>query len=346
MLPMADTSGSARADVNEQFSDVSRYSFYQLTELLYRLCSVDPEILLSLPPRREPVHFSSYSGLGFPKSDVVSIDRDEQGQFKLEVSFLGLHGSQSPLPSYYLDSLAWEDAQNESRLTDFLNLFNHRLVSLLYHIWRKYRYHVCFSNDGMDNFSQKIFALVGLGNEAIKDSLPVNRSKMLAYAGLLASPGRSPDVICGLVSHCFDLPDVEVDSWQFRKVDILPDEQNRLGSRVKLRAKHYLEKSVLGVNFTLGAKVPDRSGKFMLSINNLTRQRFLNFLPNGKNYIPLVTFVSFILRDQFAWDLKLGLATQQVGGMSLGEEERSQLGWTTFLGQPEEQPNVTICVRE
>ena len=33
-----------------------------------------------------------------------------------------------------------------------------------------------------------MFALVGLGNEAVCQSLPVNRAKMLSYAGMLASP--------------------------------------------------------------------------------------------------------------------------------------------------------------
>ncbi len=352
---MAYSSRSALADVevlgrsddkSDLFKVVSGYSFHQLVELLTHLSGVDPEMTLRLPPHKEPVRFKSHAGLGFPKSDVISATRTKNGGFNLEVSFMGLHGSQSPMPSYYLDTLAWEDAQNEEGLKDFLDVFNHRIMLILHHSWRKYRYHVCFENDGTDPFSQRVFALVGLGNDIIRQDLPVNRTKMLAYAGMLASPGRSPEVICSLVSHCFDLPDVELKPWKFRKVALEPEEQNRLGQVVTLGAKRFLEKTTMGVNFTLGAYVPDRSGKFMLQIKNLSREHFLSFLPNGENYIPLITFVSFILRDQFAWDLRLGLASQQVGGIVLGEETRSQLGWTTFLGQPEAEPHVTLCVRQ
>ncbi|KAA1336618.1 type VI secretion system baseplate subunit TssG, partial [Escherichia coli] len=156
-------------------------------------------------PDRESIRFRSSASLAFPTRDVISLVQSKRGFFELEVSFMGLHGSQSPMPGYYLDSLAWEDAQGENRLTDFLNLFNHRLITLLHQIWRKYRYYICFKKGGEDYFSQRMFSLVGLGSDVNRRLLNINHSKMLAYAGLLASPGRSPEVICSLVSHCFDL---------------------------------------------------------------------------------------------------------------------------------------------
>jgi type VI secretion system protein ImpH len=73
-----------------------------------------------------------------------------------------------------------------------------------------------------------MYALVGLGNKSVRDKLAINHSKMLAYAGILATPGRSPDVVCNLVSHCFDLPDVVIDNWQLRKVPVDLSQQNRL----------------------------------------------------------------------------------------------------------------------
>ncbi|VXC73470.1 Type VI secretion protein [Enterobacterales bacterium 8AC] len=350
---MAGTDGSTCIDVSvvegapeEQVLDVSRYNFYQLVELLNQMAVAWQNSAESAEPANEAIRFKSTASLAFPTRDVIALETSARGQFELEVSFLGLHGSQSPLPGYYLDSLAWEDAQNENRLTDFLNVFNHRLLTLLHQIWRKYRYYICFESGGNDVFSQRMFALVGLGSEVVRKKLQINHGKMLAYAGLLASPGRSPEVICSLVSHCFNLSDVTLHSWQLRKVAIAPEQQNRLGSRVKVRGKKYQEKSVLGVNFSIGAQVADRSGKFLLCINTLTREQFLSFLPNGANYAPLVMFVAFIMRDQFAWDLRLGLAEKQVGGMVLGTEQNNLLGWTSFLGEPEQKPHVIISVMQ
>ena len=69
------------------------------------------------------------------------------------------------------------------------------------------------------------------------------------------------------------------------------------------------------------------------------------FSASGENFLPLTMFVSFILRDQLAWDLHLGLAPEQVGAMRLGDNKSALLGWTSFLGTPEERPSVTIRVR-
>ncbi|MBN6065344.1 type VI secretion system baseplate subunit TssG [Aggregatibacter actinomycetemcomitans] len=345
---MANSDGSARSDVNKDTNliDITRYSFYQLVELLFKLSNVESSKTLALLPDKEPIRFMSSAGLEFPIRDIVDLLSTREGAYSLEVSFLGLHGSQSPLPTYYLESLATEYLHKETKLVDFMNLFNHRLVLLLHHIWRKYRYYINFRNEGTDVFSQRMFSLVGLGHEKTRNRLSIHHSKMLAYAGMLANPGRSSEVISSLVSHCFDLSDVDLKEWCFRYVKISEEEQNRLGGILKEIGRPPTGRSCLGVNFTLGERNPDRGGKFELQLNNLSRKQFLSFLPNGENYLSLVTFVSFVLKDQFAWDLRLGLKPKQITGMQLGDEKNTMLGWTSFVGKPDKKPKVTISIRE
>ncbi|MGL4433286.1 MAG: type VI secretion system baseplate subunit TssG [Plesiomonas shigelloides] len=332
---MAGADRSALHDVMTQ-DDAPRFNFFQLVEVLSRLEQVDLEAETDRLPAQEKIRFKSAASLGFPASDVLQVSQDQVGRHQLEVAFLGLHGSQSPMPGYYLDDLAWEYAQGEPKLGLFLDFFHHRLLTLLHRGWRKYRYHVRFQDNGSDGFSRLMFALVGLGNQAVRDSLPVNRAKMLSYAGMLASPSRSPEVVAGLVSHCFDLEDVVLEAWQARKVAVHPEQQNRLG-RANVR---------LGGELVLGDKVNDCAGKFVLRINALSFERFLSFLPNGEHFQPLVRFVSFILRDQLAWDLRLGFGEEQARGLRLGDEQSGRLGWSSFLGQPPVDPYVTICVQE
>ncbi|RLM21866.1 type VI secretion protein [Brenneria alni] len=332
---MAGTDRSALHDVMAG-DGVSRFTFFQLVELLQRLEKVDQERDLDFRPEFERIYFKATASLGFHSSDIVGIAEDEEGRHQLEVAFLGLHGSQSPMPGYYLDELAWEYAQQEPRLGLFLDFFHHRLLTLLHRVWRKYRYHVRFQNDGTDGFSRLMFALVGLGNDAVRESLPVNRAKMLSYAGMIASPSRSPEVVAGLVAHCFDLDSVEVMVWQERQVSICEQQQNRL-DRVNI---------TLGDNFVIGDKVDDCAGKFLLRIGNLSFSQFLKFLPNGEHFASLVRFVSFILRDQLAWDLRLGFGDDEAKGICLGDQQNACLGWSSFLGQPPGDPYVTICVQE
>ncbi|WP_333498805.1 type VI secretion system baseplate subunit TssG [Kluyvera sp. CHPC 1.2972] len=338
----------ARPDVTFP-ADVRDINFYVLLESLYRRYGgPGSEPSLRNEPEDEVVLFKSDASIAFPGSDLTSLTRSDRGQFVLTSKFLGFSGSQSPLPGYYLDRMAQESAQNEQGLKAFLDLFSHRWTQFAYHAWRKYRYYICFRNGGTDIFSRRMYSLVGLGNQSVRDRLAINHSKMLAYAGVLATPGRSPDVVCNLVSHCFDLPDVTIDNWQLRKVAIVPSEQNRVGVRnLKIRtAGHVAGRSVLGVNFTLGARVPDRSGKFLLRINGLEMGRYLSFLPDGDHHQALKMFISFLLRDQFAWDLQLCLAPEQARRMRLGDKSCSRLGRTCFIGQPVTSPSVTLHIRE
>lgn len=312
------------------------YQFFQLVELLNSLSDTDLENQLDLAPADEAIRYTGSATLAFPVRDVASVDLTASDKYQVQVAFLSLTGAGSPLPSYYLESLSWEEIQQDKRLAVFLDLFNHRLVTILHRLWRKYRYYISFQDAGEDRFSQRMFALVGLGDSQIRDSLQVNRSKMLSYAGILASSGRSPQILASLIAHSFELSDVNIRSWQFRWVPISPKQQNRIG----------VQNASLGSTFMLGSSIPDYSGKFVVAINNLTRDELLTFLPNGMNYPLLVNFVSFVLRDRFAWDLDLGLGPQQAETMQLGTDTGCLLGWTTFIGNPPENPNVLITVQE
>lgn len=284
------------------FHNACSYNFFAMAELLHRLAQGEkgtPELSLRDDPTQETLRFSADASLAFPLSDISALKRDTSGAFRMTTTFMGLQGSQSPLPGYYLDHLAWKAVHEQSPVGDFLDMFSHRLTQFVWHIWRKYRYHISFRNGGVDAFSQRMYSLVGLGHRQLRDKLAINHSKMLAYSGILANPGRSPEIICGLVSHCFDLSEVTLQNWQRRKVDIEPDQQNSLGSYSLKNGEKLAGRSVLG-NFVLGTRVPDLSGKFQLSITSLTRKQFLSFLPSGENFLPLTMFVSFILRDQLA----------------------------------------------
>lgn len=345
---MASTDQSADATLSQpelaiNNASMTEYNFYQLVELLRKSVLSNDKHCESID---DAIQFRSSASIAFPTRDVVDITKNDKGQYEVEVAFLGLHGSQSPLPGYYLDTLAWEDAQQAQKITHFLDLFNNRFISLLHRVWRKYRYYICFENEGRDPFSRYMFSLLGLGNEANRGRVHINHSKMLAYAGLLASPSRSADVICSLISHCFDLDDVRLTGWEVRRVVIPNDQQNRLGELSHCAGQKAQPRSILGENFSLGSQIRDCNGKYTIEISNLSSERFMNFLPNGDDYLPLVAFVSYIMHEQLAWDLRLRMAENQVDGMVLGKQHNNQLGWRSFLGAPEKKPFVTISILE
>lgn len=331
--------------------NIRQYSFYRATQILYKNAGIDEEKLDSLAPCDEPVRFMANSSLGFPSSDLSSLKKSVTFEYKkayeyeLEVNFLGLHGVDSPLPSYYMEEIAQllpEDAIQKY----FLDFFNHRLLSILYRIWRKYRYYIRFQPNARDDYSQNIYALFGLyepdiRKESNKTNANIQWNKLLAYTGLLASRNRSPQVLCGVLSHNFDFVrddiHISIESFVFRKVAIPEAQLWSLGKR----------NSSVAMNAVVGNRVPDRAGKFRIVIRNLTFFRLKQFLPTEKGYKELKNLVEFMLKDQFAYDLKLFLRLDQAPPMSLETNSDSRLGWSSFLGKAKNniEQSVTLEVR-
>lgn len=162
-------------------------TIFAMAELLHRTAKGEkgtPELSLRDDPAQETLRFSADASLAFPCSDISALKRDTSGAFRMTTTFMGLQGSQSPLPGYYLDHLARKAVHEQSPVGDFLDMFSHRLTQFVWHIWRKYRYHISFRNGGVDAFSQRMYSLVGLGHRQLRDKLAINHSKMLAYSGI------------------------------------------------------------------------------------------------------------------------------------------------------------------
>lgn len=299
-----------------------RYEFFQLVELLHRHHEDDLEGGGGgSVDGFERVHYRASASLGFPSSDVVALEPKSVGRYDMEVSFFGLQGAQSPLPGYYLESLAHDAAHHEGVAGDFLDFFNNRLLTLVHRSWRKYRHYVRYRDGASDGFSAAVFALVGLADDELRGETPIDWSKMLAYAGLLAGRSRSPEVVCSVVGHCFDLDRVEIEEWVLRWVEIPQDQRSRTG----------LGGMTLGQDVVAGERVADVGGKFALCLHGLTLERFRDFLPDGREHPALKTLVDFVLCEPLAYDLELELLESAVRPMRLGEAGSCQLGWTTFV---------------
>lgn len=313
-------------------SNVSAYNFYQLVELLQKLNQFNPES--EDWERQCQLVFSANPSLGFSPSDVASLQSKDEQHLVMLTNFFGLSGAQSPLPGFILEQLINEEPGDVKRA--FLDFFNNRLINLVYRIWRKYRYYVRFQPDAQDKFSAQLFALVGLGDPELRGETPINWCKMLAYAGTLAGRSRSPQVVAGIIAHCFDLKKVHIRQWVRRRVLIDRNQQSSLGK----------QNAQLGVNSMLGESVMDCSGKFVVCIHNLSRERFYDFLPSGKEFQPLCKLIEFILREQMAYDLELAMDENVAPKLRLIADSGIALGWTSFLGKQSRNNHVLIQVRQ
>lgn len=321
-----------RSEVAAMPSDVHEYNFYQLVELLQKLNEMNPEE--DDWERQCKLVFSANPSLGFSPSDVNRLDRLQDERLVMMTNFFGLSGAQSPLPGYVVEQLLNEEPGGFKQ--PFFDFFNNRLINLVYRIWRKYRYFVRFQPDAKDDFSAQLLSLVGLGSPDLRGDTPINWCKMLAYSGTLAGRSRSPQVVSGIIAHCFDLEEVEIRQWTRRTVRIDPSQQTRVGTA----------NSQLGVSSMVGESVVDCNGKFTICIKRLSRKKFSDFLPSGQEFDPLCKLVELILREQMAYDLELTMDDNEAPDFVLGGADDIALGWTSFLGTNEKDKSVLIQVRQ
>jgi type VI secretion system protein ImpH len=313
-------------------SDVRSYNFFQLVELLHKQRGFDSDG--DEWEKNCALIFSANPSLGFSPSDVKAVEQLDDDRLMMLTNFFGLAGAQSPLPGFILQQLVEEDKGGFKR--PFLDFFNNRLIALIYRIWRKYRYYVRFEAGAVDPFSQQLFALVGLADPELRGNDQGSACKMLAYSGLLAGRSRSPQVVSGIIAHSFDLEEVSIKQWQQRKVAIEPSQQFCLGK----------QNGRLGIDSVVGDSVMDCNGKFVISIGRLSRARFSDFLPSGREYPSLVKLVESVLREQMAYDLELTMDESEIPDLKLDSSQGVALGWYSFLGQSDEDKRVLIQVRQ
>ena len=159
---------------------------------------------------------------------------------------------------------------------------------------------------------------------------------MLSYAGMLVGRSRSPQVVSGIISHCFDIEDVEIKQWQKRIIPIPQTQQMQLG----------MQNMSLGSDTVIGDQIADCMGKFVLCLRGLSEEKFADFLPSGKDHQSLLTLIEFTLREQMAFDLELVMKPGETKPMQLSLESPPSLGWFSFVGSECAERRVCIQIRE
>ena len=321
---MAHSDRQATADLADKLlADAHQYNFFQLLERLHGLHGDDLEPRWPDQATRLRVRLASDPRLTFPVSDVYKAERmpGDADRYRVCTTFLGVHGTDSPLPSYYLDQVAYEHAQGIGVRPAFFDFFNHYLLSLLHRIWRKYRYYIRFQPGASDGFSQYIFALLGLNDKQLRGDTALPWSRLLSFAGLIASRSRAPGTVAGIIAHCFDLKQVQIREFETRLVLTTAQQLVSLGR----------SNGELGSAFMVGSRTRTRSSKFTIVISELDQEQLRDLLPSGINFNRLRALIDFLLRDALAYDLELRLEQNALSAFCLHPSQGALLGWTSFV---------------
>jgi type VI secretion system protein ImpH len=309
--------------------------FFPLVAFLERLTAHAVRVGGPGPVNEEMIRFRHDPSLGFPAGEVREVSlrqvpvRAEDAHsrrplFEVVTNFLGLTGSVSPLPHYMAEEVAQEDPDHAVR-REFLDLFHHRLLSLLYRIESKYRVSSETNTSFTDQWSRRLLALGGFDTyEKPPKAGGLPTWRLLRIAPLLASRSRTAEQLEVALQDVLgeDLEGARVSVRQFvgRWVDI--------DARVQLGVANHQ----LGRNMLLGGKAFDRTGKIQLHISPLPPRAYKRLMPDG-DLLPLVReVVALFVRDPLEYDLELGLTEGVQQQFRLSRGEPSKLGRDTWLG--------------
>lgn len=222
--------GPAAASISVLTQGIREYSLFQAVLLVVdRLREAHPD--LDDEALYDRLEFQANPSLGFPASDIDRVEFfEERGQVRarLSMNLISLVGAGSPLPAFYGEQALGEEAGNPTR--DFLDVFHHRLQRLMLPIWRKYRYCASFQSGARDPFSEQLFALIGLGGEDIRKASQLNWKRLLPYLGLLSLRAHSAALIEAVLRYYFKHAELNLEQCIERRVDVLGEQRNRLGS--------------------------------------------------------------------------------------------------------------------
>lgn len=304
------------------------FAFFQAVRLLELTRPEAVSLGREGPARREAVRLRPSSSLAFQAGELTKFEALENSVERMTVTVMGLYGANSPLPGYYsTDILEYETqhAGDDDPVRLFLDVINHRLLSLLYRAWSKYRWAFTYRIGSQDDISRAVLALCGVGDRTQFDALGIPAQRLLRYAGFATQRPASAQNLANAISDYFDGVPVRIEQCVERWVEIHPDDQNRLGAR----------NVVLGSSLVLGESMIDRGGRFRIEVGPLhDLENFIRFVPGGSGLRDLVGLVRFLLIDPMEFDLALGLDREAVPPMRLASDSTaSRLGATSWLAE-------------
>ncbi|MFL6696522.1 MAG: type VI secretion system baseplate subunit TssG [Vitreoscilla sp.] len=330
MLAQQEAAKAARHEARQELlrrlrDEPHKFDFFQAVRLLENAHPGLPRIGTSMRLRDDPIRFAQSPSLSFAPAALSSFaPADGDSPPTLTQRFFGLFGANGPLP-LHMTEYARERARrmpSDRALVRFLDMFHHRLLSLLYRAWAEAQPAVSLDRPDNDPFSRWVGSLAGYGQATLMGRDAVPDSARLAAAGILGRSVHGAEGLERILNDFFRVP-VRVHQWQPHWMRLPEDAHSRIGLRNAPVA--------LGQNALIGAKVWDCQTRFRIEIGPLTLEQYKRFLPGGQSMKRLRDWVLNYVGYELSCEMQLVLAKDEVPAVRLGTA--GALGWTSWLGQ-------------
>lgn len=323
--------------IDQARAEPYRFEFFQLVRLLRLHYSRTGRMDLHTRPHEDPLRFRSLLSLNFPASEVSDLRFEHEGRVSaaglplsdVQVTFMGLVGPSGVLPRPYTELLLERHVQyRDDAAHAFLDVFSHRMTTLFYEAWQKYKFHIEYERNGSSRFDRYLLNLVGFGPQAQQRQFTQNGSSLRPslftyFSGLFAQKPRNALNLERMLSFYFSLPfKVKPFAGRWLKLDV--SQRTQLGRR----------NAVLGESTVVGHRVWDYQSCVRIELGPLALADYRRFQPNTPGYRKLVELVRFYAGPELDVQLSPTLRREAVPLAQLGREGGVALGWLGWLKRP------------
>lgn len=331
------------------------YGFVQAVRLLERaVAGIDGEaptharnpVARHTPPATEVVRFHATQSLSFPASEIAHLDDKQTGagvrQWHMNVNFMGLTGANGVLPYHYTELVLKRLKLKDRSMASFLDLFNHRLISLFYQASVKYRLPLEYerfdlgtvSRTSNDSHTKILLALIGLGTAGLTRRLSTSDDALLYYSGLFTNQIRTVDGLKQIIFQLFAIP-VEVREFIGQWQELIDDVRTRLPGPPCPRGQN----NQLGKTVMLGRKGWFSQGKIRIVLGTLTKKQFDAFAPGTPTLKALDEVVKLYINYEHDYEYVMRIQRRDIPRpMRLSRKTPPKLAWDSWLSVNADAP--------
>lgn len=309
---------------HELTEDPCSFEFFQAVALLQRLRTDRRPVGHFSSPENEVVRFRVNQRFGFPASEIQKLEAKDDAPAEMMVNFMGLTGPMGVLPYTYSELILERARAKDYSLASFLDVFNHRAISLFYRAWQKSRFPATYSSGPHNLFTHYLLDLVGMGTAGLTDRQEIEDEALLHYVSLFGMQSRSAEALEQILGDYFEVP---VEVQQFTGAWYSLDSSTQCAMRDEESAS-----AQVGTGAVVGDAIWDRQGRVRIRIGPLGMDRYNDFLPQGSAYAALKAITRFFSNQCLDFEVQLVLDRSQVPKIELDMDssQPARLGWVSW----------------
>lgn len=349
-----------------------KYSFFQAVRLLERALKSNNQELNSserdmsygnpvarfVPPGSEAIRFATSQTLKFTASDLAKVTKKKIShsvvpriQWKVAVNFMGLTGAQGVLPYHYTELILKRLKIKDESFAKFLDLFNHRLISLFYQSGTKYNLPIEYERKKLnppsfstrDSQTQVLLSLIGLGTDKLTNRQYTSDESLIFYSGLLSQQLRTASGLAQILRSHFDIP-VQIEEFVGQWQELIDDVRSKLPSQQLPLGQN----SQLGKTTILGRRGWFAQGKIRIILGPLSKKQAQKFAPDTKALYAMNEIVQFYLGMEHEYDFIVRIIrSDSLDKAQLDPKNPPIMGWNTWVvskSKQEYKENETLDI--